>query len=74
MSDLVIEPKPRIKAKISAAEMQQRREALLQADAHNRIEGQFCSAEANAVFEAFICGDIEEDEIIPSLDVLYRRV
>ena len=63
MSDLAVEVKP--KSKISRAEMQRRREALRQADAHNRIEGQFPGVSSGAIFAAFVRGDIERDEILP---------
>jgi len=72
MSDLAVGVKP--KSKISAAEMQRRREALRNADAHNRIEGQFPSPECDAIFEAFIRGDIEQAEILPRLHALYRQI
>jgi antitoxin VbhA-like protein len=61
------------KLKISATEMERRRKALRQADAHNRIEGQFPSAQSTAIFEAFICGDIERDEILPRLHALHLK-
>lgn len=67
MSPSIIESKP----KISAAEMERRREALRRADAHNRIEGQFPSPEGTEIFEAFIRGDIERHEILPRLNALY---
>jgi hypothetical protein len=54
MSNLVLEPKPKAKAKISAAEEERRREALRQADAHNRIEGKFPSPQA-APFLKLLC-------------------
>ena len=72
MSDLAVEVKP--KSKITSAEMQRRREALRQADAHNRIEGQYPTAEGSAIFEAFIHGDIERDEILPRLHALHRHI
>jgi len=72
MSDLAVGVKP--KSKISAAEMQRRREALRNADAHNRIEGQFPSPECDAIFEAFVRGDIEQAEILPRLHALYRQI
>jgi len=72
MSDLAVGVKP--KSKISAAEMQRRREALRNADAHNRIEGQSPSPECDAIFEAFIRGDIEQAEILPRLHALYRQI
>jgi hypothetical protein len=59
------------KPKISAAEMDRRRVALRHADAHNRIEGQFPSPSSTEIFEAFIRGDIEREEILPRLHALH---
>ena len=70
MNDLAVETEP----KISAAEIERRREALRQADADNRIEGQFPSPEGTAIFEAFIRGDIERHEILPRLHAIYRHI
>jgi hypothetical protein len=61
------------KLKINAAEIARRREAVQWADAHNRIEGQFPSPESEKIFEAFICGDIEQSEILPRLRALHRQ-
>jgi hypothetical protein len=61
-------PKPTI----DADEMQRRREALRRADAHNRLEGLFPSAASDEIFEAFVRGEIEFDEIRPRLKALYR--
>jgi len=72
MSDLAVEVKP--KGKITSAEMQRRREALRQADAHNRIEGQYPTAEGSAIFEAFIRGEVERHEILPRLHALHRHI
>ncbi len=66
MNDLVGRPKP----KISAAEMQVRLEAVQQADASYRIEGQFSSPEADAIFDAFIAGDIEFSDLLPMIRAL----
>ena len=71
MGDLAVEVKP--KSKISAAEMQRRREALRHAKAHSRIEGQYPSPEGEAIFEAFVRGEIERDEILPRLHALHRQ-
>ena len=68
MDDLVGRPK----AKISATEMERRREVVHQADTNNRIEGQFSHPGAEAVFEAFIIGAIELDEILPGIRALRR--
>ena len=72
MSDLAVEVKP--KSKITGAEMERRRETLRQAKAHSRIEGQYPSPEGEAIFEAFIRGDIDRDEILPRLHALHRRL
>jgi hypothetical protein len=61
-------------SKITTAEMQRRQEALRRADAHNRIEGQFASPECDAIFAAFVRGDIEQSEILPRLHALYRQI
>ena len=66
MNDLVARPKP----KISAAEMQVRLEAVQQADANHRINGQFSSPEADAIFDAFIAGDIEFSDLLPMIRAL----
>lgn len=58
---------------ISEEEMVRRRKALRQADASNRIEGQFRSPESISIFEAFIHGEIEMDEILPRLKALHRQ-
>jgi hypothetical protein len=64
----------RPKAKISAGEMERRRKALRQADAGSRLEGQFRSPASEPIFEAFIQGEIEMDEILPRLKALDRRL
>jgi hypothetical protein len=63
-------PKP----KISVEEMERRREALRQADASNRIEGLYPNPAASKVYEEFIRGDIEFNEIWPRIEVLQQRV
>jgi hypothetical protein len=64
---------PLAKPKISAEEMERRREAVRQADANNRIEGIFCSPESDQVFEAYIRGEIESDEIWARVRALETR-
>lgn len=59
------------KPKVSPAEMERRRQALRRADAHNRIEAQFPSPESTAIFEAFVRGDIEREDILPRLHALH---
>jgi hypothetical protein len=73
MSDLAVEPIQKAKAKISASEMQRRRDGLRQAKAHSRIEGQYPSPEGEAIFDAFVRGEIECDEMLPRLHALHRR-
>jgi hypothetical protein len=51
MDDVRAPPRGKAKTTISMAEMERRREALRRADAHNRIEGLYPSAEATAVYE-----------------------
>jgi hypothetical protein len=72
MSDLAVEVKP--KSKITSAEMQRRREALRRAKAHSRIEGQYPTPGGEAIFEAFIRGEIERDEILPRLHALHLQI
>ena len=69
MDDIATRPN----AKISARETARRRKALRQADAGNRLEGQFRSPASETVFEAFIQGEIEMDEILPRLKALHHR-
>jgi Antitoxin VbhA len=59
-------PKPRI----DAEEMTRRREALRRADAHNRIEGILPDPESEPIFQAFVRGDIEFEDILPRLNAL----
>lgn len=70
MDDIAVRPK----AKITAAEMERRRHALRQADASNRIEGQYRSPESAPIFEAFIHGEIEMDEILPRLKAIHHHL
>jgi Antitoxin VbhA len=69
--DDIVSTRPGRSKTISAAEMERRRQALRQADAGNRIEGQFRSPESGPIFEAFIRGDIEMDDILPRLNALH---
>ena len=72
--DDIVSTRPGRSKPISAAEMERRRQALRQADAGNRIEGQFRSPESGAIFEAFIRGDIEMDDILPRLKALHHHL
>jgi hypothetical protein len=56
--------------RISAEEVARRREHVRTADANNRIEGIFRDSESDAVFDAYVRGDIEAPEIITVLKVL----
>jgi len=60
--------------KISAEEMARRREALRRADAHSRIEGQFRSPKTEPIFEAFVRGEIDLDDIVPRIKALHNRL
>jgi hypothetical protein len=53
---------------LSADEMARRKQALRDADAHNRIEGIVRDPASDAVFEAHIRGDIDVSEIVPGLN------
>lgn len=70
MDDIATKPK----AKISAAEMERRRKALRQADASLRLEGQVISPASAAVFEAFIQGEIEMEDVLSHLKALHHRL
>lgn len=59
--------------KITAAEMHRRREAIRQAEANTRLAGQSCSPEAEAIFEAFVRGEIEVTDILPRLQALHGQ-
>ena len=61
------------KAKISAAEIERRRDAVRYATSHNRIEGQFLSPESEAIFEAYVRGEIDQSEIRQRLNALHRQ-
>ena len=52
---------------ITAEEVARRRKAVEQADANNRIEGIFRDPASDEIFEAFIRGDIELDDLVPRL-------
>lgn len=64
-----IAPRPTI----SAAEVERRREALRQAHASNRIEGVFRSRESDPLFEAFVRGDIELDDVLIGIKALHEH-
>jgi hypothetical protein len=49
--------------KIPPEEQAKRRYAVEQANAHNRIEGIFPNPAADAIYERWIAGDIDSDEV-----------
>jgi hypothetical protein len=63
-------PKSKTKPAISDAEMARRREHVRIADANNRIEGLKRDPQSDAVFDAYIRGEIEATEIIAHLNAL----
>ncbi len=73
MDDLTATATIKPKAKVSAEEIARRREALRQADASNRIEGVFRSDEGTQIFDAFIHGEIELEEILPRLKAIHHH-
>jgi hypothetical protein len=70
MDHLATKTRPRISAEAIA----RRKEAVRWADAHNRIEGLKRSPATDAIYDAFVRGDIEFDEILPRLKALHRRL
>jgi hypothetical protein len=63
-----------LKNKISSEEMERRRKRVERANAHNRIEGICRDPESDPIFEAYIRGEIEIDEILPRIQALDRRI
>jgi hypothetical protein len=63
---LKIEPTP----KIPPDEQARRRHAVEQANAHNRIEGIFPNPAADAIYERWIAGDIDSDEVTRQINAL----
>ena len=59
--------------RISADDIEPRRKALRHAGAHNRIESLHPDPQSQPVFEAFVRGGIEYDEILPRLLALRKR-
>ena len=58
------------KARLSAEEVARRREHVRVADANNRIEGIYRNSESDAVFDAYVRGEIEATEIVTRLKAL----
>jgi hypothetical protein len=53
-----------IKAKLSATEIDRRREAVSQAAANARLEGQLSSPDSEAIFDRYIQGELEIGDVI----------
>lgn len=49
--------------RITLEEMKRRQKALERADAHNRIEGIMPNPETDPIFEGFVRGEIELEEM-----------
>jgi hypothetical protein len=60
--------------RISAKEMARRKEAVRWADVQNRIEGLKRSPGTDAIYDAFVRGEIEFDDILPRLKALHHRL
>ena len=60
MDDIV---KP-ARAKLSAAEINRRREAVSEAAANARLEGQISSLESEAIFDRYIQGELEIGDVL----------
>jgi hypothetical protein len=59
--------------RITLEEMERRRKALERADAHNRIEGIMPDPVTDPIFEAFVRGEIELDEMMPLIQAALRN-
>jgi hypothetical protein len=70
MNELRTKARPRVSAK----EMARRKEAVRWADAQNRIEGLKRSPGTDAIYDAFVRGEIEFDDILPRLKALHHRL
>lgn len=62
----------RAKVRIVAEEETLRLKAVEQAHANNRIEGIFSGPETKPIFDAYVRGEIEANEIVPRLKLLYK--
>jgi hypothetical protein len=63
MDELTTKVRPRI----TPAEMKWRKEIVRKADAHNRMEGLVRTPETDAIFEAYVRGEIEASELVPRI-------
>jgi hypothetical protein len=74
MDDITAERAPKASPRIAADETARRREALRHADADSRIEGLFRSPESQPIFEAYVRGEIELEDILPRVKALHKQV
>lgn len=70
MDDVTLPIFPRQKPRLSAAEVERRRDHVRVGDSENRLEGVFRDPKTDPVFEAYIRGDIEVTDIVAQLKVL----
>jgi hypothetical protein len=62
----------RPKIRLSVQESTLRLKAVEQAYANNRIEGIFSGPETKPIFDAYVRGEIEAQDIVPRLKLLYK--
>ena len=67
MDDIKAPTTTRTRPRISAEETARGREPVRWADLHNRLEGVFRDPASDAVFDAFVRGEIDVTEIVPHL-------
>ncbi len=66
----IVAEKPKLR--ISAEESARRRSVLSSADADQRIEGLFRTPESEPVYQAFVRGEIELEDILPRIQALHH--
>lgn len=66
-----MEPALKKRAKISQAETERRREIVYRADRSNELEGGYRSPETDAIFEAYIHGEIEVEDLTAKVKAFY---
>jgi hypothetical protein len=69
MNDIVTKSGQRL----DTAEIDRRREALRQVTADARLEGQFSTPESEKIFQAFVKGEIDLDELGAQIKALHAR-
>lgn len=70
VDDVTLPIFPRQKPRLSAAEVERRRDHVRVGDSENRLVGVFRDPKTDPVFEAYIRGDIEVTDIVAQLKVL----